>query len=133
MARALADFRTLFPEISIDVASDDTVNAWLSRGEMRLEPSAWGVRFYDHAVLLWAAHHIALGLQRAEQGAGSSPAGALTQAKVGDIQTGYAQTDYATSGDPDEIRFAQTHYGREYLAYRDEVFAGGLITSPVVT
>lgn len=120
MARDLATFRLLFPEMTVEIASDETVNFWIERAIERLNENAWG-RGFDDAVLYWSAHKIALARARAAPSAtsGASGAGVLSSATVDGTSASFAVPEHAVSGTKEEMELARTAYGQEYLALMD--------------
>ena len=79
----LATFRVLYPEFA-DVP-DNVVLIYLDEDEIAFSPGAWG-RCYGKAVLLFAAHELALRLARA---ASVGPGGVIPQ--MGVLQSGHEE------------------------------------------
>ncbi len=97
----VADFRTVFPEFA-DAATfpDARIAFWLRASETTLPPLAWGGT-WEHAVLLLAAHQLALGLRRAavvmRVGPGAAGAGAGGFAPVSSKSVGGVSVAYDNS------------------------------------
>jgi hypothetical protein len=99
---------SIAPEFKCE--SPETLNDFIGLARLRVDPSIWGL-FYGAGVCYLAAHLLALSKRR-----GSS--GAVTSARVGDLQVSYAAVNTSSSRD---MSYMQTSYGMEFLSLRGMV------------
>ena len=128
MTLDVAGFRAIFPEFADTTATPDTLISFnLALAYDSLNPIVWGARL-DAGAAYYAAHYVALALQRAAAlKAGASPgmvgaiSGVVTSKSVGSVSksmdVSMGQTDGGGS-------FNTTTYGREYLDLLSTVGVG---------
>lgn len=128
MTLAVADFRTVFPEFADPaVATDTLIQFYLTLAYDSLNPEAWGDRL-DAGAGFYAAHYVALAVQRASGVArGTSPglvgatSGVVTSKAVGSVSKSMDVRLGATEG---AGLFNLTVYGQSYLALLASVGVG---------
>lgn len=126
MAATVLTFRMLFPEFQ--TVQDDNISFWLDRTRNELNVDAWG-EAVDDANLFLAAHRLQISRNRSDSINGDSDVspGVIQTATSDGTTATFALPDYMTSGDSASVLLAQTSYGREFLALREVVFAGGRV------
>ena len=129
MSTDVATFRIRFPEFAddteftdarIQLFIDDTL-CYMGTGESR-----W-CGLYDKAQCYLAAHLLSLGTG-SESGDSSSKAGPVTSKSAG----GVSVTRAANNSDNGSDFYGSTVYGQQFLALRDQCFAGVLVANCLV-
>lgn len=125
MTPDLATFRAVFPEFA--AVPDATVQLWLDEAEEQLSQEAWG-RCYGRAALNWAAHNLALALQRAaaaDSGEGATASGTIASASAEGLSVSFvAPRDTGANS----LWWNQTPYGQAYLAAAAQCLSRGRLS-----
>lgn len=119
MTLSTSDFRAIFPEFADPAAVSDTLIAFnLTLAYDSLNPIAWGDRL-DAGAGFYAAHYVAMALQRAAAfargvsfGSAGVISGVVTSKSVGGVSKSMDVSMGSTDGGGS---FNTTSYGREYL------------------
>ena len=106
----VAYFRTRFPEFDSPVAEDPVVQYWLDDAELFVIESKWE-KWYDIGHSLFAAHNLALSIQRQKVAGGDQG-----QMNVSSQSADGLSVTFATgiTSSTDEVWFNKTPYGTEY-------------------
>jgi len=125
-----ASFKLRFVEFT---AVDDTaVERSIAEAERRTNETAWGSR-YDDGINYFTAHLVAMNLRNAVATQGeASVKGPLLSEKVGPLSRQFASLGFASKLTRDDMLFAQTPYGMQYVELRDLVFATRVSFAPVL-
>jgi hypothetical protein len=125
---SVVDFRALFPEFTVAIYPDATVNIWLSQSQNFVNPDFWGGQT-DFGIYLLTAHELTLGRQNV-RAAGATGGGALGSASgvaqnktVDRVSIGYNSNLSAVAG---AGPYNLTSYGQRYYQLLLLFGTGGL-------
>lgn len=122
----IEQFLDEYPEFSDTRTA--TVESRLAQSIKLLEPGVWD-DFYAEAVMLDAAHNLAMKAVASQPGGMGSlqgAAGPLTSVSVGGISTSFATPEWDGKS-RSENWYMKTSYGQEFLRLRASVVAPGCL------
>ncbi len=125
----LPSYRALYPEH--EPLADSLIELQLCEAREHLSASGWG-RCYERALLLWAAHELALSQAR-QASAAKTDAGHVVVQASGTVTSASAAGVSVTFAVPIAARsheaayFNQSPYGQRYLALMRECLSRGRV------
>lgn len=124
----IVDFRTRFPEFTVDVAPDAMVQAYLDESCSFLNEGRFGEDCFPRAVLYYSAHLISLSIRTTKQAQSSadqiSPAqqiGGISGSSAGGLSVSFSG---ATPKSGSEAWFQLTPYGQYFLHILESCVVG---------
>jgi Protein of unknown function (DUF4054) len=114
-------FRAAFPEFTVAVFPDTTVNFWSGLAENLMSEEAWG-GLYQKGLFLLTAHYLTMS-KIAAASAKSGDSGSVSQRKVGDVSVSF---DSQSAGVAGAGTYNRTVHGKAYFTLVNMIGIGAI-------